>query len=507
MLLTALDSLRRRFFLIFGLTGDRKHGRWPEVLITASVALLLVSFALSAGDVTTYGGVDLRGRITAARALLLGMDPYFYQWHPGMSDYLLDPCRGREIMSRGTVSPPTLWIYSLTARLPYRTIRWLWFGSDWLTLLATVLLLTRLPVQRDDLTRAFTVVCGFAFIGSSQIWRMHVERGQFYIYYSLLLALAFYYAGRQARSGPWLAGFAIGLGAALRPTLAVVAVPALLRGKWAVVGGAALGVVLVMAVTLPATGVQAWTSFRQNAADADKAYLLRYKYLDPNLGNDSPDLLTSAPGVAVDQVSHVVEGMNCFEIWQTYLMQDYSFLGVSNQMLWLDHHILMGHRGFPPGADPRLKILRCAYLAICGGFFLWLLWRRPSYSLSLLLLIGLFLSVLGDYMIVPTRGLYAEVHQIVVYALLGTFLLRPGGLDRDVKALGWLGIAWALPLFVLGNLSYGPRTVFSPLSDLGPYAALAFFLWTLLYVLREAAQGRGPYALAADPGTAGEEQG
>ena len=488
-----IGPLRRAGRRIFGLQGDGRHGPWPELLIAASLVVLAVAFVNSVRDVQTYGGVDLRGRVTAARALLLGMDPYFYVWQPGMSEDLLDPCRGRELMSRGTVSPPVMCIYALTARLPYRTIRWIWFGCDWLALLATVLLLTRLSLQPDDLTRALTVVCGFAFIGGSQIWRLHVERGQFYIYYSLLLALAFLYAGKKTPRGPWLAGLAIGVSAALRPTLLVVAVPALLQRRWSVVAGAALGAALVLGVTLPVTGLHAWNSFRQNAADAEEAYLQRYFYLDPNCGIDPPDLLTQIPGVACDQVPHTVEGMNCFEAWSPYLIQDYSFLGVSNQYLWIAHNLCGWKVGYPPGHDPRLQILRRAYVAICAAVFLGLLLWRRRWSLSLLLLIGLYLSVLGDYMIVPTRGLYAEVHQIVVYALLGSYLLRPG-VGWAGKTLGWIGIAWALPLFVLGGLPYLTKVLISPLSDAGPYAALAFFLVALLYAVRVSGQGEGPFA-------------
>ena len=67
--------------------------RFKQGLLATLILLGLVSFVNSARDAYNYGGVDLRNRIVGARAIWSGIDPYTFDWQPGMSQRLLDPSR------------------------------------------------------------------------------------------------------------------------------------------------------------------------------------------------------------------------------------------------------------------------------------------------------------------------------------------------------------------------------------------------------------------------------
>ena len=161
----------------------------PLEKISLGVGLLLTFIVLlvSLVDVNRYAGIDFRNRIVGARVMLTGQDPYTFAWQPGMPLELLDPCHDPQV-HRLTAPPPTLLLYALIAPLPYQTERLVSWLCEWLALIASVVLLARaIPEHRQ---RILFLLAAMYFFVLSGFWRIHVERGQVYVFHLLLLSAA-----------------------------------------------------------------------------------------------------------------------------------------------------------------------------------------------------------------------------------------------------------------------------------------------------------------------------
>jgi hypothetical protein len=149
-------------------------------------------------------------------------------------------------------------LYAPLAGLPYRVQRVTWFFLEWTALIASLALLTGLV--RSRVARTALLALGLFFFVAGDAWRFHVERGQYYVFIMMLLALGTRSLVRgDPKSGR--AGFFFGLAAALRPTYLIMAVPLVLLGyrKTAGVMVAVLGI--AVALTLPVVGVRGWESY------------------------------------------------------------------------------------------------------------------------------------------------------------------------------------------------------------------------------------------------------
>ena len=239
----------------------------PTVERLANAAVLwggligLVGVAVSFHDTLTYGGVDLRNRVVAARALTHGLDPYFWKWHPGAPDTLLDPVDPpASPVSRCTVPPSFLLLFHVpAANLPYATQRVVWFAVQWVLFLATILILSRTALSglRERLTAATALI----LLAAHPWWRLHVERGQVYIVYAFLLAIAYAGLRRGQLLGEMLAGGCLGIAIAVRPPIAVVLLPLLLARRWRVCSFALLSSTVVVALTACLYGPAVWVSY------------------------------------------------------------------------------------------------------------------------------------------------------------------------------------------------------------------------------------------------------
>ncbi len=183
--------------------------------VPAMVFVLIISFWIDADNVVRGGAIDLRNRITGARLLAAGIDPYSYKWTRNDPEIYCDPFNNPRMTVSKTTSSPALLVLSMPwATLPYRNGQFLWFGTQWLLLLGTGWLwwrTARARWQQASLGLIFTLFT----LGAS--WRLHAERGQSYVVLTFLLAL--WLAGTLAAGRRWalLAGFAAGWLAAARP--------------------------------------------------------------------------------------------------------------------------------------------------------------------------------------------------------------------------------------------------------------------------------------------------
>jgi hypothetical protein len=195
--------------------------------------LLLVSFGFDFGNVRAGGSIDLRNRITGARLLGDGLDPYFYKWHEPEPPQYADPYNNPLLpVSKTTATPALLLAHLPFARLPYQLAQFLWFFLQWLLLLGTAWLwLRRCPNEKARLLLA-AFITGFTYTAA---WRLHAERGQAYVLLLFLfaawLAATLAGEGNRARWTSALTGFVAGLLATFRPPFLLLAPFLVLRSR------------------------------------------------------------------------------------------------------------------------------------------------------------------------------------------------------------------------------------------------------------------------------------
>lgn len=83
--------LRREVFRSALGIEQTPFSRIKEAFLAVLIFAAFLAFVDTVRDNYTFSGADLRNRVVGARALLQGLDPYFYEWKQDMSDRLLDP--------------------------------------------------------------------------------------------------------------------------------------------------------------------------------------------------------------------------------------------------------------------------------------------------------------------------------------------------------------------------------------------------------------------------------
>jgi hypothetical protein len=180
----------------------------------------------------------------------------------------------------------------------------------------------------------------------------------------------------------------------------------------------------------------------------------------------------------------VLEGIKTLDhLWAPPVYQSYSLLGISNVGIYVANR-LGAHLHLDPATDWRLKAFRaCGAVALLVGCLAVARYGR-GFSGSLLMLVGLFLAFLAEYMTLSVRHLYGEVFQILPYGVLGPMLLERG-LPRFYRGCGAVGISWSLLSYVARLLPDRAGHWLSLVSWLGPYSALVFFGGAVLYLARQ----------------------
>ena len=179
-----INRTRGRFF-----DGYWGHcTRIQKIILISLLILSLHSFVVSLGDTKQYAGVDLRNKVVGARYLLAGLDPYAIEWNPP-SEWFLDPRRSYPGPSRTTVTPLVLMAYCPLAWLPYPTQRIIWALIEWFTMILCILVLMRIAPR--GMARFIFLVFALLFFVSGYFWRLHVERGQYYIFLTFIIIISY----------------------------------------------------------------------------------------------------------------------------------------------------------------------------------------------------------------------------------------------------------------------------------------------------------------------------
>ena len=276
----AANPVARLLLKACGLRAGDVTRVWAA-LLAGGIVLLAFSFYRSYVDIKRFGGVDLRARVVGARPARPGLSPYTFVWTEGTTDRLLDPAQRQPGPSRFPYPPMTLLLTYATAELPYRSQRVMWFLLEWAALLASVVLLARLVGSRRG--RLWFLVLALYFFAASSFWRLHVERGQYYVFVLLFLTLGALLSLRRTKN-EWLAGVCFGLAAALRAPFVLMLAPLWVLGLRRA-SAAMLGTFLLVVLwsTSAAGGVGAWKEFSRTVDEWGRV-LLDAGYLERRYG-------------------------------------------------------------------------------------------------------------------------------------------------------------------------------------------------------------------------------
>jgi len=399
------------------------------LFLAGAIGLTALAVRTSWQDVHLNGGVDLRNRVVGARAMLAGENPYRLPPNSQLPESLQDVERWRHpSVSRITVPPTVLAVYGVFAGLPYPTQRLIWFALEWAALFVSIATLaSSVP---DTSQRLGFVAMSLVFAAASPGWRLHVERGQYYVFLLLLMCAAARWAMSRGRDD-WMAGVFLGLAVALRPTLVVALILFwILRWRRA----AAAGIVTAAAcaaMTLPVAGISVWRDYPE---------VIRGKQNEVILG-DWSRLPTPAEKAFVDgadfRTTLYPRSANLTSLVFFSLVRSGSHLQ-SPAPLWL--------------------ALNNALALIAIGAPALYLWRRRAHmSASAILTGSLMIALFAEYFFAPIRWGYADVCLILPLCLLmpyvwrrrwflvgtaaammvGEFAISQGPASAIVVTLGW----------------------------------------------------------------------
>jgi hypothetical protein len=266
----------------------------PAVAFGALAALLFFSFLVDAANMNQGGAIDLRNRITGARLLMHGINPYTYKWNRSEPEEFCDPYNNPRLKVSKTTATPALLVATMPyALFPYRNGQYLWFLTQWALLLGTAWLWWRRCADRPRRLLLGALVTGLTYTAG---WRLHAERGQSYVLLLFLfgawLALTL---DPPTRRRTLMAGLVAGLLMTLRPPFALL-LP-ILAWRWrGQLPGAAAGLLLGLCVPLFFSGpiwgdyfsaMQLHSSLYRNAIDPPPGQQM----FPPTVENMPTDLL------------------------------------------------------------------------------------------------------------------------------------------------------------------------------------------------------------------------
>ncbi len=196
---------------------------WHIAGAAALVLLLANSFLVDWRIVATGGSIDYRNRVTGARLLGSGIDPFTYKWRPGQPVTYCDVYNNLAVeVSKTTVTPTFLTLMIPFAAFPYKASQFLWLMAQWGLLIGTGVIWWRIlaPGWRRWLWAGALVAFTYTLA-----WRLHIDRGQMYVLLTLLvslwLALVKHGGAKAARWAGWTAGLLVGL----RPPMVLLLAP------------------------------------------------------------------------------------------------------------------------------------------------------------------------------------------------------------------------------------------------------------------------------------------
>lgn len=371
-----------------------------KIMIAVLVFAMFVSahgFYIDLQNTRDYFAIDLRNRVVGARLIENGIDPYFFKWNDSYPEELLDPRDDYSVVvSRVTVPPTVLFLYSFIRDLPYSSQKYLWLFLQWMALIISTWLLARKAGSSNKCMIVWII--GLLVVSGNLMWRFHVERGQLYIFYVLLFAISYYLFDSKSKRKEMISGLIIGFTAALRPTAILMVIPALSLRKYRFVVSTLIGCMSTVGVTMLTHGVSSWKSFLSAMSIHGLVHIGAIERLGVRLSKSTvegiawngPNGLFPFPDI--DSSFQELFSLCGFQIEQTYLL------------------LLLG-------------VLCCSIYLYCRNI------NEPIPN-HLYFLIGVLLVLLAEYLLPAARFPYNDVFWLLPLSIIvrGSDAVKPTSL-------------------------------------------------------------------------------
>jgi hypothetical protein len=366
-------------------------GRILPILAFAVIPFCILCLLISISDMRRFPGEDLPPKVAGARLLAAGLDPYDYSASPPNNEYF----RTNNSIS---FTPGLLLLYVPLSGLSYPTQRTIYFCLDWVFALLVFYLLQRY-FCRNRMEKYLCWIIYAAFVICSYTFRLHVERGQYYIFILLLLCVTA--ASIKNNRADWLLCIPSALSIIIRPTYGLMLVAALIalrEYKWVI------RVTLVAAILFIATlhfgGVKRWIGFAQVVRQVNLEML---DQVSNGCGDYSRIPTWSNLWV------HVIEGENFHKGLNPHWTNG-TLIGISDVPYWR-----------PCGAHGLAWISGlnsvCMALVLAGGIAVAFIARSRMVSANILIAFIMLWPIIFE-MFSPERYLYTGVLEVLPLVLV-----------------------------------------------------------------------------------------
>lgn len=389
------------------------------ILAALAPGLCLVNVLHSYHDVQNYGGTDLRVRVVGARALVRGINPYTIKESEDLDPTLRDPDQSG--LSRCTYPPTLLFLYAPLSSLKYSTQRAIWAMLEWCAFFTSVLVLRECLKLRD--ARYWFSVAAIGLFGSSFFWRLHVERGQYYIVVVLLISIGILLLLKTQHAVA--TGIFWGIAICLRPTAGLLVLPWLMSSQRKIAITAIATAIVSVAAATAAGQPEYWLDFLKLSRAWEQSVL----------GVEFPGAANATA------ISGTTDGYN------TAMLENYA-ANLTFDSLALSLQTMLDGRIDPTTVARAGKVLWLIVIAT-----IWILqWKRKRgqpIQVEDQLLVGSCLMLVTDYFL-PIRVEYADVLFLIPMALLTPSLTRK---ENHLLAAVFV-VAILIPLAPLSSLPF-----------------------------------------------------
>lgn len=362
-----------------------------QTLFAVSAFLLLFNLVFDLFYTVKFGGVDLRDKVVGSRILLTDHPMYYSWWAPSDSERFLNPQDDPKTpLSLYTGTPFQSLAFLPIASLPYPIIRYLWFGLQYLFL--GLLLLPFVKKAKGAVIPSLLLIGGstFFFLSTDQ-WHMHVERGQFYVLFALLIGSIYFTLESNIKNKEWLAGILLGILILFKPTYAIFGVPFFFRKQIKILAGTTLTVVVAGLLFLGTHTANRWVEYSGAMKEWQAANL------------DLAGAVGAPTAEDLAQMPFQIEGMTNLNRRGTFFSE--------NSCL---QHIIFSKTGIKVDTKYFYLLAIGLMLGILASLYPAFLQYHPKE----LILLGFLLWVITTICLPAPRFIYQYVHWIVPLAII-----------------------------------------------------------------------------------------
>lgn len=228
-----------------------------NILLCFSIIVAASGFIKDLNFIEKSFSCDLFMRINSAKQLQNGINPYEVTYSKdGKTAFLYGIDSWNNTLSIAT--PVTLFLHSFIKNNNYICQQKLWLFTQWILILLTLILFSELAAS--GIKSKIICIFGLAFILGSDFWRLHVERGQIYVFYTFLMTLA-YYISIKYKKYNFFSGVILGITSGFRLHTIFFSIPLLIFKSYKIFAGMISGFIISIFITVKLYGINIWKEY------------------------------------------------------------------------------------------------------------------------------------------------------------------------------------------------------------------------------------------------------